>query len=402
LKIEIKYKFAMKVVLSTIGKFHTFDLARELVKRKVLYEIHTGYPGFKLKNEDVPQSLIHTYPYFHTPYMGFPFWEVIGDRVKQQWEYWDKISFDRHVAKTIADCDVFMGLSGSALETARVVKARGGVYICDRGSSHIRMQDKILREEHERWGIPYCPIDPRIIDREEEEYNLADAITVPSSFVHDTFLKYGISREKLNTVPYGVNTEKFQKTASPDPTGFNILFVGAVSLRKGIPDLLEAFARLEHPQKTLTLAGSYSPKLIDWLKCKGLWSPNLIVSGHVPQENLKDLMSRSHVMVLPSVEEGLAMVQAQAMACGCPVVATSNTGAQNLFTDGVEGFIVPIRKPEAIAASLQLLADQPERREKMSQAALARVRRVGGWSSYGDKVVGLMTDLCRQSIFNLV
>ena len=55
------------------------------------------------------------------------------------------------------------------------------------------------------------------------------------------------------------------------------------------------------------------------------------------------------------MEEGLALVQAQALACGCPVIGTWNTGAADLFSDGVEGFIVPPRDPKAIAERLRQL-----------------------------------------------
>jgi glycosyltransferase involved in cell wall biosynthesis len=96
-------------------------------------------------------------------------------------------------------------------------------------------------------------------------------------------------------------------------------------------------------------------------------------------------MSRSHVLVLPSVEEGLALVQGQAMACGCPVVATAATGAEDLFTDGVEGFILPNRDPDALALRLQQLADAPALRQQFSAAALARVHHLGGWDRYGDQ-----------------
>ena len=112
--------------------------------------------------------------------------------------------------------------------------------------------------------------------------------------------------------------------------------------------------------------------------------------GHIPQEKLKEIMSRSHVMVLPSVEEGLAMVQAQAMACGCPVIATKNTGAQNLYVDQKEGFIVPIRQPNIIAEKLQYLADHPDIRKSMSMLALARVREMGGWRTYGDMTASML------------
>jgi len=104
-------------------------------------------------------------------------------------------------------------------------------------------------------------------------------------------------------------------------------------------------------------------------------------------------MSASDVMVLPSVEEGLALVQAQAMACGCPVIASENTGASDLFTDGREGFIVPIRHPTAISQRLQLLADSPDLRLRMREAALERAKAIGGWMQYGESLHLVFSEL---------
>ncbi len=78
------------------------------------------------------------------------------------------------------------------------------------------------------------------------------------------------------------------------------------------------------------------------------------------------------------------MVIGEAMACGCPVIASTNTGASELIKEGVEGYIVPIRSPDVIADRLQQLADQPELREDMGQAALNRVQNLGGWDAYGE------------------
>ena len=158
-----------------------------------------------------------------------------------------------------------------------------------------------------------------------------------------------------------------------------------MSLRKGVPYLLEAYRQLQHPRKSLTFAGACAPALIAMMRKRGLWAEEARVLGHVPQDQLKKLMSRSHALVLPSVEEGLALVQAQAMACGCVVVATEHTGAEDLFSDGHEGFIVPIRDSHALAQRLQRLADHPDLREEMRRSALARVQAIGGWSSYGDQ-----------------
>jgi glycosyltransferase involved in cell wall biosynthesis len=109
----------------------------------------------------------------------------------------------------------------------------------------------------------------------------------------------------------------------------------------------------------------------------------------VPQPQLKALYSRSHLLVLPSIEEGLAMVQAQAMACGCPVLASEHTGARDLYTDGVEGCIVPVRDAEALAQRMQQLADDPALRARLAAAALARVRGIGGWSEYGERALAI-------------
>jgi len=65
-------------------------------------------------------------------------------------------------------------------------------------------------------------------------------------------------------------------------------------------------------------------------------------------------------------------VQGQALACGCPVLASTNTGGEDLFTDGVEGFIVPVRDVEALTEKMQLLADDPALQARMSEAALRR------------------------------
>src|SRR5258706_9719704 len=121
--------------------------------------------------------------------------------------------------------------------------------------------------------------------------------------------------------------------------------------------------------------------------------PRINITGHVQQHRLKEIMSTSDVMVLPSVEDGFGLVQAQAMACGCPVIASQNTGAHDLFTDGKEGFIVPTRDSSAIANRLQQLADDPELRLGMSEAALQRVKSLEGWEQYGETMYRIFSEV---------
>jgi alpha-maltose-1-phosphate synthase len=280
--------------------------------------------------------------------------------------------------------------SGSSLDTGRRVQEQGGVFICDRGSSHQAFQEKIVSDEFRLWGVQRRVTDIRDIRREEKIYEMADAITVPSSFAARSFVEMGMPAEKIHVIPYGVRLERFSRTGEPPAGRFEVLFAGSVGLRKGVPYLLEAFAALQHPAKRLRVAGAIQPDIKSVLS--RFPQENVEFLGSVNQGRLAELMSTSHIMVLPSIEEGLALVQGQALACGCPVLCSTNTGGEDLFSDGVEGFIVPIRDVAALTAKMQQLADDPDLQSRMSEAALRRVRSIGGWDEYGDRWEALLHD----------
>lgn len=387
--------FPMKVVLTTSGKFHTFDLARQMHKRDALAAIYTGYPAFQLKNEQLPAASIRSFPWLHTLYMARRKVGLTNKRFSRELAWWGHQALDAYAAATLPPCDVFVGLSASGLATGRKAQSRGAAYVCDRGSSHIRYQDNILREEYRRNGAEFDGVDPRVIAKEEAEYAAADLITVPSNFVKRSFVEMGVPEAKLRHVPYGVDLSRFEPAGKPDPERFDVLFVGSISLRKGIAYLLEAIAGVHHPRLRLTFVGTMAPearRIIDRYESKFPIS----CLGHVPQSKLKEIMSASHVLVLPSIEEGLALVQAQALACGCPVIGTTNSGIEDLIDDDIEGYVVPIRCAEAITDRLQRLADDFGLRERMSAAALERVRGFGGWDTYGDRMYTVFSELAER------
>jgi alpha-maltose-1-phosphate synthase len=216
---------------------------------------------------------------------------------------------------------------------------------------------------------------------------------VPSQFAYRSFLSQGVAPDKLRLLPYGVDLSRFEPAGVPPEGTFDVLFVGAMSPRKGVQYLVQAFQQIRHPAKTLSFVGAPSSEMVALLRQRNLWPEDALVLGPLPQQQLKTVMSRCHVMVLPSVEEGLALVQAQAMACACPVIGTWNSGAEDLFSDGQEGYIVPIRDVGALAERLQQLADHPEQRREMGQRALARVQSFGGWHRYGEKAMSIYSAL---------
>jgi alpha-maltose-1-phosphate synthase len=381
----------MRVSQTVWGVFHHFELARELNRRGYLDTVYSTWPWARLKREGLPHSKVQTFPWLHTPMTVLGRAGSLPRWLDDELGYQNALRFDDWTARRVGEIDALIGLSGSSLKTGRMLQQRGGKFICDRGSTHHSYQAAIVADEFQRWGVPAPHTDSRDTVREEAIYEVADAVTVPSSFARRSFLEMGVPPDKVHTIPYGVRLEAFNKVADPPRDVFQVLFVGNVSLRKGVPYLLQAFERLKHPAKRLRVVGSMSAEMSQVLS--RLPQKHVEFLGSLPQAELPRLMSESHVMVLPSIEEGLALVQGQALACGCPVLASTNTGSDDLFTDGVEGFIVPIRDVEALTDRLQRLVDEPDLQRRMSEAALARVQHLGGWRQYGDLWESLLLDL---------
>jgi len=372
----------MRIVQAVFGVFHHFELAHQLHRRHHLQKIYSTWPWARLKREGLPRDLVSTFPLLHTTEYLLNRTRFASPRLIAQLASWNTRAFDQWTNLRIPPCDAFIAISGAGLLTAQKVQAGGGKFICDRGSTHQRFQEAIVAEEHRRWNVELPLPKPHIALREERLYALADAITVPSTVAKRSFISSGVPAEKLHVIPYGVRLDRFFPTTPPPTDRFEVLFAGAISLRKGIPYLLDAFQNLRHPHKHLTLVGSIQPHMRELLT--RLPTANVTFLGPIPQPALASKMSASHLLVLPSVEEGLALVQAEAMACGCPVLATTATGAEDLFTNGIEGFIVPERDTTALTARMQQFADDPTLRSTMSASSRARVRHLGGWDEYGD------------------
>jgi alpha-maltose-1-phosphate synthase len=386
----------MRVSQAVFGVFHHFELARELDRRGHLDTVYSTWPWARLKREGLPHNKVQTFPWLHTPEMLLNRAGVrLPQRLSDELGYQTALRFDEWTARRIGPVDAFIGISGAGLKTGRELQQRGGKFICDRGSSHQRYQAEIVADEFRRWGLAAPSNDVRDIVREEAIYEQADAITVPSSFSRRSFVAQGVPAEKLYTIPYGVRLETFRKVADPSADTFEVLFAGHVSLRKGVPYLLQAFAQVNHPRKRLRLAGAVSPEITRLLH--SLPQQNVEFLGSVPQAELPKIMSESHVLVLPSIEDGFGLVLSQALACGCPLIASTNTGGDDLITDGVEGFIVPIRDAEALANRMQRLAHDSALQRRMSEAALARVQHLVGWRHYGDLWEELLLDLSNFS-----
>jgi len=374
----------VKVVISTAGRFHLFALARELNRSGDLDRIFSGFIWSALKREDVQEEKVTTYPWFRTPYMAAGRFGIKLPIQATEWlETMSCRSQDSFVSKRLGDSDVFVGHDGAGLKTGRIAKSRGILYVCDTGTSHVRYRNNILAEEYQRNSLGHRAYNRDVFSRQMEEYSVADFIVVPSRYVRDSFAREGVPTEKIKVIPYGVRTDHFFPTSSPPPGVFRILFVGSLSVGKGARYLLEAFERFSHPNKELLVVGSVDGDVQSSFS-KMHNNNQVVFLGHIANDALKNIYSTCHVLVLPSIDEGFGMVLAEALACGCPVIATTNTGAPDLYRDGIEGFIVPVRDSVAIRDCFVRIVDETGLRERMSEAALTRIREIDGWRSYGN------------------
>jgi glycosyltransferase involved in cell wall biosynthesis len=270
--------------------------------------------------------------------------------------------------------------------TLRQARSLGARTIVERGSSHISFQNNLLREEYSLQGVRPLPFQvphPRIVEQELKEYEEADRISVPSRFVVQTFQRYSIPDSKLVHIPYGVDLSQFRQALKTDDV-FRVVFAGGMTLRKGVHYLLRAFAELKLQNSELLLIGTMNDEMRPFFKrYEGVYR----YLGKIPQSELYQYYSQGSVFAMCSIEEGLAMVIPQAMACGLPIIATTNTGAEDIVRDGVDGFIIPIRDVEKLKEKLVYLYERPEERMRMGQSAKERVSSGFTWDDYGDRIV---------------
>ena len=368
----------MKVNISVFGRFHAFDLAKECNKAGVLNKIITTYPKFKvnewgISNDKIISKII------------FELLNRASNKFKSNWfNSFIKSLFAKQVSQQLNECDIFIGWSGASLETLIEAKKRGVITVLERGSSHYSYQQNILSSEYKLQGLEFRE-NYQSWQRELLEYELADYISIPSSFVKRSFIEYGIPEEKLLINPYGVDLSSFRQIKKEDDT-FRIIFAGGGNIRKGYHYLLQAFYELNLPNCELWHLGTINDEIKPFLD--RYQTENWILKGHQSQNMLYKFYSQGNVFVMPSLEEGLSMVQLQAMACGLPLICSTNTGGDDLITkDGEEGFVIPIRDVEALKEKILYMYNNQEICKEMGQKAKAKVSRGFTWNDYGNRYI---------------
>jgi glycosyltransferase involved in cell wall biosynthesis len=148
-----------------------------------------------------------------------------------------------------------------------------------------------------------------------------------------------------------------------------VLYVGNLSFQKGLIDLAAAATALAGQRFTFQLVGGVTPEARPHVKGLGA---GIEVLGHVPERDLPKYYAAADVFLFPTIQDGFAVVLVQAQAAGLPILATTNCAAPDLIRGDRDGWIVPIRSPQAIIERLRLCDTNRESLAAMTQSIYER------------------------------
>lgn len=366
----------MAAVLSSFARFHVYQGATALQSLGALEALYTA------DIKPAPAAIadrVHQFP--RLAYYAARGFERIGLGAPERWCF---EAFDRWVARDLAragepPASIFHGFSVFCLRSLDAARRQGMVTVVERAGSHILHELEVVAEERERWGVRGSPrrlrgyrqAAPRMI----AEYERADHILTCSEHSRRTFLARGVPAHKVTSLVLGSNFAPAEGPRRP-PRRFRVICIGSDVFRKGILDLLRAWELLGLADAELAIL-TFPPPGVTLGS-----SPTVRRLAPLPHAELVREYLRSSVFCLPSLDDGFGMVVLEAMALGIPVVVTSTTGASEVVRPGIDGYVVPPRDPEALAAALLELYRRPELVSAMGEAACQQAR-IFSWERYG-------------------
>ena len=217
--------------------------------------------------------------------------------------------------------------------------------------------------------------------RKSRELELAHVIVCPSEFVLNSLPEKTRVEKQCIVAPFG-SPESCPSKPERGDGPIRFLFAGALSQRKGLADLFAAMKLVASKEIELIVMGSL-------LMPMGFYRKEFAHFTHEPTREhsaVLRLMRSCDVLVLPSIVEGRALVQQEAMASGLPLIVTRNAGGEDLIIEGETGFLVPAGAPAALAEKIEWFGQNAARLPAMSSAARAKAAEFT-WPDYGEKIL---------------
>lgn len=307
----------MKInIASSGGRSHLLDLAKELEKYGHKVRFYSYVPNKRAKRYGLKTE--NNKSYFT---IAIPFLILLKITKRAHWSlFLYHYFFDLLTAFVMKPCDIFIGHSPMHVYSLKYAKRKyNAKIILERGTSHVLEQIKVLKQNPVFKSKN--PMPNMFLKRDLIGYEIADFISVASEHVSNSFLKNNIQTRKIFVNPYGVNLSEFYPTKFDDVNSYDLIMVGQWCHRKGCDLLIELCKK----NKNITLLHVGSLVDVEFPKMN-----NMTHIDAVDQKELINYYKRAKIFILPSREEGLALVQPQAVICGLPIICSKYTGGRDL------------------------------------------------------------------------
>lgn len=308
------------------------------------------------------------------------FFPKIGKKIK----YFQLKKYDKLISRIARpySFDIVHAYNGSGLFT--FLKSNPNALKIIECGIHPSFYKEICNEEYTKYGISQKVLDDDYVNKSIQEFDAADFILTQTEICKRSFLNNGIPEGKIKCIPLGVDLKGFNKSVERDGE-FRVLFVGRVTVLKGVQYLIEACEEMISDGYNIKcdIVGPIVDDYMTSLKEKYEKYEWIHFFGKIDSDRLKDYYSRSSVTVIPSIVDSFCMAVYESLACQTPVIISENVGAP--IEDAGNGFIVPIRDAEAIKEKIKCFYSDRSLVEKFGEKGFEMVKKFT-WQRYANEL----------------
>lgn len=300
---------------------------------------------------------------------------------------------DRIVARRIerlkGQIDIIHAWPTGSIETLKAAARLEIPTVLERPNANTRFAMEVVQEECDRLGVTLPPnhehaYDKEKLRREEEEYRLATRLLCPCDFVVKTFIDKGYPREQLARHIYGYDETVYYPGSErrDHKGGLTMLFVGVCAVRKGVHYALEAWLKSPASKEgTFLIAGEFLPSYQEKL-APMLAHPSVKVLGH--RNDVAELMRKSDILILPSIEEGFGLVITEAMGSGC--VPLASEACTEICSHMKTGLMHKVGDVETLTQHITMMHEDRALLERLRAASL-EARPSYTWTAAGARLL---------------
>ena len=297
----------------------------------------------------------------------------------------------RRILELKGQIDIIHTWPLAALQTLKTAAKLGIPTVLERPNAHTEFAYEAVKRECDRLGITMPPghehaYNSRVLSKEGKEYILATRLLCPSDFVAHTFLERGFSEQRIARHQYGFDEKIYYPNGQgrKSTAGLSMLFVGGCAPRKGLHYALEAWLKSPaHKEGTFRIAGQFIPGYAEKL-APMLRHPSVRVLGH--RKDVPELMRQSDILILPTIEEGSALVTSEARGSGCVLLVSEAAGAVCRHMENA--LVHPVGDIETLAEHITMLHEDRGFLRNLRSASLRTIREIT-WKQAGVKLLGV-------------